>query len=396
MSRWLVTHGESQFSAKDLAELKSMATDGRIRPADLIQPPGASDWLYAQELPELKALFPNGHGIDDDDASFGPRSLLPRPVIIALLIAVVVGGLGAMIHFKSIIDSTDVSDSGLSTGEAMLSTDVELRADPNPNGSVMAKLDKGDIVSFKLKQMNLEDGNWWLVSAGGKDGWIPASALPPTFLFDKSTSTLNQGLYYPESYLSVNREMGALPLEDKAHGRGADEYVRIKDLRISNSSEFDLTDVIIVIESLDKKGNVISDAKVEISESIPARSKDLSIGAIFPAFETPEFTHPQDRKRAKLMQQTLDKVGPDDIHYLEAQCGTVQEIFNMAEIMDQIVYQTHEEVMLLDIPSPKPDQRPELWKPCLDVDKDLYPSNTDRIRARIYQVRADPERPKKK
>ena len=42
MSRWLVTHGDSQFSAQDLAELKTMAGDGRVRPADLIQPPGAS------------------------------------------------------------------------------------------------------------------------------------------------------------------------------------------------------------------------------------------------------------------------------------------------------------------------------------------------------------------
>jgi hypothetical protein len=30
------------------------------------------------------------------------------------------------------------------------------------------------------------------------------------------------------------------------------------------------------------------------------------------------------------------------------------------------------------------------------VDKDLHPSNTDQIQARIYQVRADPERPKEK
>jgi hypothetical protein len=94
------------------------------------------------------------------------------------------------------------------------------------------------------------------------------------------------------------------------------------------------------------------------------------------------------------MEQTLAKIGPDDIHYLETQCGTVQEVYNMAELMDQIVYQTHEEIVLLDIPNPKPDEKPKLWKPCLDVDEGLYPSNTDQIRARVYQVRANPEQAK--
>jgi hypothetical protein len=80
MSRWLVTHGESQFSAQDLAELKTMAQTRRIQPADLIQPPGASDWLYAFELPELKAAFPDDTQNDDDDDGFPSKSLIPRPV----------------------------------------------------------------------------------------------------------------------------------------------------------------------------------------------------------------------------------------------------------------------------------------------------------------------------
>ena len=79
MSRWLVTHGESQFSAKDLAELKQMASDGRVQPADLIQPPGASDWLYALELPELKDTFPTGITDEDDDSLYGKKKNAPSP-----------------------------------------------------------------------------------------------------------------------------------------------------------------------------------------------------------------------------------------------------------------------------------------------------------------------------
>ena len=51
MARWLVTQGDQQFSAQDLAELKEIAKSGKVGPGDMVQPPGATDWLYASELP---------------------------------------------------------------------------------------------------------------------------------------------------------------------------------------------------------------------------------------------------------------------------------------------------------------------------------------------------------
>ena len=75
MARWLVTQVDRQFSAADLDELKGLASRGELGRGDMIQPPGASDWLYAVELPELKGLLPTTNDFDDDFDM--PRSKVP-------------------------------------------------------------------------------------------------------------------------------------------------------------------------------------------------------------------------------------------------------------------------------------------------------------------------------
>ena len=81
MSRWLVTKGDHQFSASDLNELKELAKSGRIGAGDMVQPPSASDWLYASEVPELAELFgDDADDVDDDldwDLEKRNKRLLP-------------------------------------------------------------------------------------------------------------------------------------------------------------------------------------------------------------------------------------------------------------------------------------------------------------------------------
>ena len=54
---WRITRGDQMFTAKDVAELKLMAVEGKIESGDLVQPPGRTDWLYASEVSELKGLI---------------------------------------------------------------------------------------------------------------------------------------------------------------------------------------------------------------------------------------------------------------------------------------------------------------------------------------------------
>ena len=268
MSRWLVTHGESQFSAQDLAELKQMASDGRVQPADLIQPPGASDWLYALELPELKNCFASGMADEDDDTSFERKKLIPRPVVVILLLGVTGVGL-AMLKLKGVMVQS--LDHGLDSDEAMLSDDVKLHSEPDEDSKVIGSLDEGDVVEFVLRQNNIDPkvGDWWLVEADGKK-WIPANAAPSSFGFDENARVEDMALYYPEHHIrltsSVEQGYSWVKLKDKLYGNDADGYVRIKDIAITNESNYALTDVIISIDVLDSKGKVDSRELIELKE----------------------------------------------------------------------------------------------------------------------------------
>ena len=84
MARWLVTRNDSQFAVGGLAELRDLAKAGRLAGGDMVQPPGASGWLYAVEIPELtdalSAMVAEGRlqlGVVDDS---GLEEHLPEPL----------------------------------------------------------------------------------------------------------------------------------------------------------------------------------------------------------------------------------------------------------------------------------------------------------------------------
>src|SRR6185503_12702227 len=93
MARWLVTQGDRQFSAQDLAELKELAASGKVGPGDMVQPPGATDWLYASELPELKGLLRQSqHSPYDDDAPKAGSGAGSAVVMAILAAGIIVAG----------------------------------------------------------------------------------------------------------------------------------------------------------------------------------------------------------------------------------------------------------------------------------------------------------------
>ena len=57
MGQWLVNQQDNQFGVSGLDELRQMATDSKLWPGDMIQPDGASDWIYAVEIPELQDVL---------------------------------------------------------------------------------------------------------------------------------------------------------------------------------------------------------------------------------------------------------------------------------------------------------------------------------------------------
>ena len=66
-TQWNVTQGDNQFVVTGgLAELKNMARRGDLGAGDMIQPPGAVDWIYASEIPELQVIFAKNKDVDDE------------------------------------------------------------------------------------------------------------------------------------------------------------------------------------------------------------------------------------------------------------------------------------------------------------------------------------------
>ena len=205
---------------------------------------------------------------------------------------------------SGILQSIDISETGLSSDEALLNQDVAMRSEPGEQlGSTIAKLKEGDTVTFQLKQMNLAHGNWWKVSADGKQGWIPAEVVPPTYLFDEDARKNDKALYFPEDFIKLDAPTWKA-LDAALYGDGADDHVRIVDLKITNTSQYEMTDVVIAIELLDKKGEVLESALVELEEPLPANSSDLPVGAIFPEIELPDVSNVSDRVLKKELQKT--------------------------------------------------------------------------------------------
>lgn len=58
MPEWKVKRGEQEFTAASVGMLREWATSGRVLGADLVFHPVLERWMYAKELAELAAFFP--------------------------------------------------------------------------------------------------------------------------------------------------------------------------------------------------------------------------------------------------------------------------------------------------------------------------------------------------
>ena len=129
MAQWLVTQGDNQFPVDGIPELKKLAEAGKLRLGDLIQPPGASDWVYAAEVPGLAALLPEDE--DDDDVSYSPgrgAAVATAGVMILGLLTVTLVSLGGVFYFAQQVTGGEQQ----LLGEGGLSFTCLLYTSPSP------------------------------------------------------------------------------------------------------------------------------------------------------------------------------------------------------------------------------------------------------------------------
>lgn len=274
MARWRVAQGQQQqFTAEDLAELQRFAREGKFGPGDLVQPPGASDWLYAMELPDLAKHLKSAPAVLDLDVR--PRSRSNAPIVIALLLGIA-GASYAIYHFASTIPQAEdlelLGDNGLSLTEMLMTVSAPVLQSAEDGAASTGTAAKDSKVALLAKR-----GPWYKIrSAEGAEGWVKVDQVVPAYLFaDAKERQKLDPLYNPDRYVTVkNASWMMLPDQRKNN-------VTVFQFMLANESMFDMTDVKLLVTIRDTKGNALETKEVPVGGRIPARG-DSMVGTLSP------------------------------------------------------------------------------------------------------------------
>ncbi|MFT4978421.1 MAG: hypothetical protein ACI8S6_004331, partial [Myxococcota bacterium] len=272
MASWLVTKGEQQFSVRDLEELKQLVRKGSIGPGDIVQPPGASDWLYLIELPELNSLFPKSAFEVDDDSDYRPRSALGQgPIIAALLLLVAFAGYGMYYYAIRVPSNEDLTlDLGLT--EMLVTADpAELRDQPG-GGSTITTLPKDSRVQLLAKRNDF----YAVESATGQKGWVDVDAVIAGYQFEDSRTREDYDpIYNPDRYVFVqNSSWMQLATQREAN-------TSLFQFMLKNKSKFAMTNIVLLATIKDENDRVLEKKEIAIEGTIPAYASAM-VGTLLP------------------------------------------------------------------------------------------------------------------
>jgi hypothetical protein len=274
MSRWLVSQGDRQFAAKDLDELKSLAKSGKLAATDMIQPPGAADWLYASEIPDLKGSFTSNRStmLDDVDAPSAPSAL--RTPVMILFGLITLGAAYVGYDFYKQIPTHDQLDLLGDGGLAMTQLLVTF-----PDAPVLSKPD-GDTVGTLTKDSTLDmlgkRGVWYHIqSADGVKGYVKNDHVIPGYLFGgKEAREDFDPLYNPDRYVFVENSSW-LQLDQRKSNLTVFQFL------LQNKSKFVMTDVILKATIKDKNDKVLDTVEIPIEGVVP-RHEAVMVGTLAP------------------------------------------------------------------------------------------------------------------
>ncbi|MCP4806649.1 MAG: DUF4339 domain-containing protein [Proteobacteria bacterium] len=270
MSRWLVSQGDRQFAAQDLDELKSLASNGRLAATDMVQPPGAADWLYASEVPELKGLLGSqASGQDFDDDPLPQRS--PLPLVALFLVLIGVGGAGAWYFANKLPEKGEldlIGENGLALTEVLV-TEENAQLYAKPDGASVGTMLKDSSAAILGKR-----GEWYhLKSSTGTEGYARVDSVVPAYFFaDKDTRQDYDPLYNPDKYVSV-KNASWLQLDEQ------NRNLTIFQFMIHNQSKFEMADLVLVATIKDKTGKELEAVEIPIEGTIP-RHEAVMVGTL--------------------------------------------------------------------------------------------------------------------
>jgi hypothetical protein len=256
MSRWLVTQKDHQFGVESLGELKAMAEAGRLAAGDMVQPPGATQWLYASEIPELKARFP------DDDGPVGRGRTLAMVGVAGVLLVGLAAGLSlAGYMYTQLPDGTEtiLGEGGLRYSEMLVTAEgATLKADPVATGSMVAALKKDEVLELLAKRGD----HYRARTKHGQEGWVLVSQVLPMYqLGGREAREDYDPLYNPDRYVAVGN--AAWSLTEKS-----DRWT-VFQFGMTNASKYPITDLKLLATVKDAKGNELERVEFPVSGIIP-------------------------------------------------------------------------------------------------------------------------------
>jgi hypothetical protein len=275
MSEWLVTQGDNQFKVESLDELKQLAEAGKLKAGDMVQPPGAVDWMYATEIPDLKAIFDGqgDAGADEFDdylqkrAKMGAMATLVAAVVMAIVL-VVGGGTMAMLWQQLPKGDEEIIGEGGLTFADMIVTEsgMALLAEPEERSSPLEALKKDQILVLLGKR-----GDFYRARAEtGAEGWIAYDAVIPMYqLGGEDVREEYDPLYNPDRYVEVNNaSWQQLPGQDQ-------EGITVFQFMLRNLSGYPMTDLVIQATIKDAKGLELEKVEIPVEGMIPAKGSTM-------------------------------------------------------------------------------------------------------------------------
>lgn len=264
MSRWMVNVRGQQFSASSLDELKKLARQGELTGGDIVQPPGAAEWLYAVEVPELKSSLRNDLMTDLDGPA--PAAELSPAIKIGGAIFLTVASIGAWGYALSLRSSIPTQDDlqliggshGLSYTQVLATTDAPIRANitETTGGTVIPKGTKADLLAKRDK--------FYKVKYNGTEGYVKVDEVVPAYFFaDERTKLDYDPLYNPDKYAYVMNSSWRMSEEPKK------ENVSVFEFMLQNDSKFAMTDVKLVATIKDDKDQVIEQHEFPVEGMMP-------------------------------------------------------------------------------------------------------------------------------
>ncbi|NOY28192.1 MAG: SH3 domain-containing protein [Oligoflexia bacterium] len=275
MSLWLVNQGDRQFSVSNLGELKQLAKAGKLGPGDMIQPPGANDWMYATELPEIKDLLQTNAGGRDFDDDIVVKSSHTAMIIGVLVVLLSITG-AAFYHFANKLPEAQNLDllgkGGLELTQMLVTADpAPTFAKPESGASKTGSVDKDSKVQLIAKR-----GKFYQIEHNGDRGWVRVDDVVPAYFFaDKETRQDYDPIYNADRYVFV-KNASWMQLPNQRH-----DNITIFQLMLANKSKFDMTDVILLATIKDKNGKVLETAEVPL-EGVIKSFDETMLGTLAP------------------------------------------------------------------------------------------------------------------